>query len=138
MVAIFIAMMIGWYLDQHYGKGPRIGTTGAILFCLGIAIFLGFLSDLGLSEVQITNKGIARAHYGHAIGAKLWRYDEILGFSFVSRENFGKPFALLILKLPAEIVILGVPDHVSDTQLIECFRFYGVRAAEVCSRDQVT
>ena len=52
IIAVFVAMMLGWYLDQRYGKGLRLALTGAILMCLGIAVFVGFLSDLGLSEIQ--------------------------------------------------------------------------------------
>src|SRR5438093_9002384 len=112
IAAIFVAMMIGWYLDQRYGKGLRIGLTGAIILCLGIAVFVGFLSVLGLSEVQATDNGVARAFYGHGVGASLWRYQDILTFSFIPRECSGKPFGLLILVMRASVVILGVPDGV--------------------------
>lgn len=97
IIAVFVAMMLGWYLDQRYGKGLRIGLVGAIFMCLGIAVFVGFLSDLGLSEVQATDDGVARAFYGHGVGASLWRYQDILTFSFIPRESSGKPFGLLIL-----------------------------------------
>lgn len=57
---VFVVMMVGWYLDQHYGKGLRIGLTGAIFLCIGIAVLVGFLFDLGISEVQATSDGVAR------------------------------------------------------------------------------
>ena len=130
IAAVFVAMMIGWYLDQRYGKGLRIGLTGAIMFNMGIAVFVGFLSDLGLSEVQATDDGVARAFYGHGVGASLWRYQDILTFSFISRESSGKPFGLLILVMRTSIAVLGVPDRVSRSELVEFFRQHGVQEAQ--------
>jgi len=130
IAAVFVAMMIGWCLDQRYGKGLRIGLTGAIMFNMGIAVFVGFLSDLGLSEVQATDDGVARAFYGHGVGASLWRYQDILTFSFISRESSGKPFGLLILVMRTSIAVLGVPDRVSRSELVEFFRQHGVQEAQ--------
>ncbi len=130
IAGVFIAMMLGWYLDQRYGKGLRIGFTGAILMCLGIAVFVGFLSDLGLSEVQATDDGVARVFYGHGVGASLWRYKDIVAFSFLPSASSGKPFGLLILMMRAQIVILGVPDRVSPSELREFFQGHGVKEAQ--------
>lgn len=127
IVAVFAVMMVGWYLDQHYGKGLRIGMAGAVFLSIGIAVFVGFLSDLGVSEVQATDEGVARAFYGHGIGASLWRYQDMLTFSFIPRESSGKPFGLLILVMHASIVILGVPDDVSGCELVDFFRRHGVQ-----------
>lgn len=117
-------------MDQRYGKGLSIGLTGAVSMCLGIAVFVSFLSDLGLSQVQTTDEGVARAFYGHGFGASLWRYPDILTFSFVPQETFGKPFALLILVMRTGVAILGVPDHVSRSELIEFFRRHGIQDAQ--------
>jgi hypothetical protein len=129
ILAVFIAMMFGWYLDQRYGKGLRIGLTGAVFICIGIAIFVGFLPDLGLSEVQATDEGVARAFYGHGVGASLWRYPDILSFSFVPRKGSGKPFSFLILVTRAGSVALGVPDGVAQNDLVELFRRHGIQHA---------
>lgn len=126
IIAIFMAMMIGWYLDQRYGKGLRIGLTGAILLNLGISMLLGFLPDLGISEVQAGNDGIARAFYGHAFGATLWRYQDILRFSFVPQQGSGKPFGLLILMMHGNIVIIGIPNHLQRDDLVSFFQRHGV------------
>jgi len=130
ILAVFVAMMTGWYLDQRYGKGLRIGLGGAILMNIGIAVFVGFLSDIGISDVQANDQGIARAHYGHALGGSLWRYQNILRFSFLPREHSGKPFALLILVMHAEIVIIGVPNRMSGSEVVEFFRSHGVQEAQ--------
>jgi hypothetical protein len=130
IVAIFVVMMVGWYLDQNYGKGLRIGLTGAIFLCLGIAGFVSFLNDLGISEIQATADGVARANYGHGVGFSLWRYQDILSFSFIPRESSGKPFGLLILVMRANIVILGVPDRVPQSELVGFFRSHGVQEAQ--------
>lgn len=130
IAAVFIAMMLGWYLDQKYGKGLRIGVAGAAVFCLFIAVFVGFLNDLAVSEVQLTDKGVARASYGHAIGASLWRYQDIVTFSFIPRESSQKPFGLLILVTRTRIVILGVPNSFSRSELVEFFRRHGVQEAQ--------
>ncbi len=79
IAAVFVAMMVGWYLDQRYGNGLRIGLPGAFPLCLGIAVFIGFLNDLVVSEVQAGDEGVARAVYDHAIGAKPYRYEDMLG-----------------------------------------------------------
>ena len=84
IVAIFVAMMVGWYLDQRYGKGLRIGLMGAIILCLGIAVFV----------------------------------------------SSGKPFGLLILVMRASILVLGVPQRVSRSELVEFFRSHGVQEAQ--------
>jgi hypothetical protein len=131
ILAIFVVMMGGWYLDQNYGKGLRIGLTGAILLSLGIAVFVSFLTDLGISEVQATADGVARATYGHGVGSTLWRYQDILSFTFIPRASSGKPFALLILVLRANIVILGVPDRVPQSELVGFFRNHGVQEAQL-------
>jgi hydrogenase/urease accessory protein HupE len=130
IAAVFVAMMIGWYLDQRLGKGLRIGLTGAIILCMGIAVFVGFLSDLGLSEVQATAGAVARAFYGHGVGASLWRYEDILTFSFIPRESSGNPFGLLILVMCVSTIVLGVPDRVSRSELVEFFRSRGVQEAQ--------
>jgi hypothetical protein len=130
IAVVFVAMMVGWYLDQQYGKGLRIGLAGAVVMCLSIAVFVGFLPDFGLSEVQATKDGVARAVYGHAIGASLWRYQDILCFSFVPRESSGKPFGLLFLVMRANVVMLGVPNQVSRNELAEFFRSRGVQEAK--------
>src|SRR5437870_1472434 len=130
IVAIFVAMMVGWYLDQRYGKGLRIGIAGAILLCLGIAVFVGFLNDLTFSEVQATDAGVARATYGHGVGAALWRYQDMLTFSFIPRESSGKPFGLLVLVMRASIVVLGVPEGVTRSELVEFFRSHGAQEAQ--------
>ncbi len=88
-------MMVGWYLDQRYGNGLRIGLPGAFPLCLGIAVFIGFLNDLVVSEVQAGDEGVARAVYDHAIGAKPYRYEDMLGFSLVLPATSGKAFGLL-------------------------------------------
>ncbi|HWQ92023.1 MAG TPA: hypothetical protein VN673_10155 [Clostridia bacterium] len=126
IAAVFVAMMAGWYLDQRYGKGLRIGLSGAILLCLGIAVFVGFLNDLTVSEVQAGDEGVARAVYGHGVGAALYRYQDMLGFSFVPPAASGKPFGLLILTVRAGVVVLGVPDHLSQSRLTEFFQNHGV------------
>jgi hypothetical protein len=130
IVAVFVAMMTGWYLDQRYGKGLRIGLMGAIVLCLGIAVVVGFLNDLTLSEVQVGEEGVARAVYGHGIGAALWRYQNMLGFSFIPPGRSGKPFGLLILVLRAGVVVLGVPERVSPGPLAECFCRHGVQEVQ--------
>ncbi|MDB6109476.1 MAG: hypothetical protein JWR69_1226 [Pedosphaera sp.] len=130
IIAVFVAMILGWYLDQRYGKGLRIGLTGAMILSMAIAVFAGFLSDLGVSEVQATVDGVARAFYGHGVGASFWRYQDILTFSFVPRQGSGKPFGLLILMMRTSIVILGVPDRVSRSELVEFFRSHGVQEAQ--------
>jgi hypothetical protein len=130
IVAVFVAMMVGWYLDQRYGKGLRIGLTGATFLCIGIAVVVGFLSDLGLSEVQATDDGVARAFYGHGVGASLWRYQDILTFSYMPRESSGRPFGILVLVMRANIVRLGVPASVSESELLELFRSHGVQEAQ--------
>jgi hypothetical protein len=129
IVVVFAAMMVGWYLDQHYGKGLRIGLTGAVFLCIGIAVFVGFLSDLGVSEIQATDEGVARAFYGHAVGASLWRYQDMLRFSFIPPESSGRPFGLLVLTTRASFVVLGVPDCVSGSELVDFFRRHGVQEA---------
>lgn len=130
IVAVFTVMMVAWYLDQHYGKGLRIGFAGAIILNVGIAIFVGFLSDLGASEVQATDEGVVRAFYGHGIGASMWRYKDILRFSLVPSNVSGRPFSLLILVTRASIVILGVPDSVSAREIAEFFYRHGVQEAQ--------
>jgi hypothetical protein len=127
IAAVFVAMMVGWHLDQRYGKGLRIGLGGAILLCLGIAVFVGFLNDLSVSEVQAGDEGVARAVYGHGVGAALCRYQDMLGFSFVPPAASGRPFGLLILTMRAAVVVLGVPDHLSQSRLTEFFRSHGVQ-----------
>jgi hypothetical protein len=129
IVAVFGVMMVGWYLDQNYGKGLRIGFGGVVFLCIGIAIFVGFLPDLGVSEVEATDEGVARAFYGHAVGASLWRYQDILHFSLVPSNVSGKPFSLLILRLRTNIAILGVPSGVSRTEIVEFFQRHGVQEA---------
>ena len=116
-------------LDQRYGKGLRIGFTGAILMSLGIVVFVGFLSDLGPSEVQATDDGVARAFYGHGVGASLW-YQDIVAFSFIPRASSGKPLGLLVLVTRAHIVTLGVPDRISRSELVEFFQRHGVQEAQ--------
>jgi hypothetical protein len=127
IVAVFMAMMAGWYLDQRYGKGLRIAPTGAIILCLGIAVFVGFLGDLTVSEVQATDEGVARATYGHGFGAALWRYPDISGFSFIPPGRSGKSFGLLYLVTRASVVVLGVSGRVSPGELAEFFRGHGVQ-----------
>src|SRR5262249_15615570 len=105
------------------------GATSAIFMCLGIAVFVGFLSDLGLSEVQASDDGVARAFYGHGVGASHWRYQDILTFSFIPPESSGKPFGLLILVMPRGVTILGVPDGVPGSELAELYRRHGVQEA---------
>ena len=131
IVAIFIAMLLGWYLDQKYGKGPRFELTVAVVMSVGIAVFVGFLSDLGLSEVQTTDDGLARAFYGHNIGAAGWRYQDIVSFCFVPRESSGKPFGLLMLATRTGVVVLGVPDYMSRGDLVDFFHSHGVQEAQV-------
>jgi hypothetical protein len=130
IAAVFVAMMVGWYLDQRYGKGLRIGPGGAILLCLGIAVFVGFLNDLVVSEVQATDEGVARAAYGHGVGAALYRYQDMLGFSFVPPAALGKSFGLLTLTMRARVVVLGVPDHLSPSQVAEFLRGHGVQEVQ--------
>ncbi len=129
IVAVFGVMMVGWYLDRHYGRGLRIGLAGAVTLCIGIAIFVGFLPDLGVSEVRATDEGVARVFYGHGVGASLLRYQDILRFSFVPSNVSGRPFSLLILVLRTNIAILGVPNGVSRTEIVELFQRHGVQEA---------
>lgn len=130
ILAVFAAMMIGWYLDQRIGKALQIGLLGGSIFSLGIAIFVGFLSDLTFTEISLSNEGVIRMAFGHGIGASLWRYQDISHFAFIPRESSGKPFALLFLMLRAKIVAIGVPGSVSRTELEETLRSRGVREAE--------
>jgi len=130
IVAVFVAMMVGWYLDQRYGKGLRIGLMGATILCLGIAGFVGFLNDLAVSEVQASEEGVARAVYGHGIGAAFYGYQDMLGFSFTPPGASGKPFGLLVLAMRAGLVILGVPDNLPPSQLAEFFRSHGVQEVQ--------
>lgn len=120
-------MMVGWYLDQHYGKGLRSGFAAAVFLSIGIAVFVGLLPDLGVSEVQATDEGVARAFYGHFFGASLWRYQDIRRFSFVPPNVSGKPFSLLILMTHTSIVILGVPDSLSRSEIVEFFQKHGIQ-----------
>lgn len=129
IIAVFAAMLAGWYLDQRYGKGPRMGFVGGVMMSIGIAVFVGFLTDLGLSEVQANDEGVARAFYGHGIGATLWRYPDILSFSFIPPESSGKPFGLLFLVTQQGVSVLGVPDDVASGDLIEFFLSHGVKGA---------
>src|SRR5215469_15361693 len=96
-VAIFVVLMVGWYLDQNYGKGLRCGFAAAVVLCVGIAVFLVLLPDLGVSEVQGNDQGLARTNYSHAFSASLWRYQDILRFSFIPPHVSGRPFSLLVL-----------------------------------------
>ena len=130
VLAIFAAMMIGWYFDQKFGKALQIGILGGSLFSFGTAIFVGFLSDLTLAQVSINNTGVIRMTYGHGIGASLWRYDEISRFAFIPCETSGKPFGLLFLIMKANIVSIGVPSSVSGTELAKILRSCGVQEAE--------
>jgi hypothetical protein len=130
IAAVFVAMMLGWYLDQNYGKGLRIGVAGATVFNLFIAVFVGFLNHLIVSEVQAADDGVARAVYGHAIGAHLWRYKDMLSFSFIPPYASGKPFGLLIFVMRASVVVLGVPDRVCLRELAEFFRSHGIQEAQ--------
>ena len=92
-------------------------------------MFLGFLSNLGLSEVQATEEGIARATYGHGVGASLWRYSDVLHFSLIPRERSGKPFGLLILVTRTGVVTLGLSDSVPGEDVIEFLRRRGIQEA---------
>jgi hypothetical protein len=130
IVAVFLAMMSGWYLDQRYGKGLRIGLMGATVLGFGIAVFVGFLNDLTLSEVQAADEGVARAVYGHAVGAALWRYQDMVSFSFIPPGSSGRPFGLLILVMRTSVIVLGVPAGVPGTELAEFFRCHGVHEAQ--------
>ena len=87
IVAMFVAMMVGCCLDQRYGKVLRFGLNGAILLCLGIAVFVGFLNDLSVSEVQASDEGLARAVYGHGVGAAFTVTRICSAFSSFHPEN---------------------------------------------------
>ena len=123
--------MVGWYLEQQSSNGLRIGLTGATAMSLGIAVFLSFISDLGISEVQATDECIARATYGHDFGGSMWRYQDMTQVTFIPRGRSGKPFGLLILMMQANIVILGVPDQMPGSDVIKFFKHRGVREAQI-------
>jgi hypothetical protein len=125
--AIFFAMMAGWYLDRHYGKGLGTELTVAVFLCFGIAVFVGFLSDIGLSEVQATDEAVARAYYGHGVGASFWRYQDILSFTLIPPERSGRSFGLMVLVMRTSTELVGVPASVSASELIEFFKRHGVR-----------
>ena len=130
ILAIFVAMFLGFYLDQRYGRGLRIGLLGGSIFSFFIAVFLGFLSDLTVTEVALTDEGVIRAIYGGAFGASIWRYHDIVRFEFVTRQNPGRPFGFLVLLMKTGIVILGVPDSMSRDELVDGLRCRGVEQAQ--------
>lgn len=74
-------------------------------------------------------KGVARSFHGHFISASLWRYQDILRFSFIPPNVSGKPFGLLILVTRTRVVLLGVPDSISRSEIVEFFQGHGVREA---------
>ena len=129
ILAIFVAMLIGFYLDQSYGRGLHIGVLGGCIFSLAIAIFLGFLPDFTVSKITLTDDGVIRAIYGHVFGASVWHYRDIVRFELVPRQGI-RPFGLLVLLMKTGIIFLGVPDSVSHSDIAESLRNRGVEQAQ--------
>jgi hypothetical protein len=127
MSAIFVAMMVGWYLDQNYGKGLRIGLLGALAFNLFIAIFVGLLNDLGTGQVELGEEYIARSFIGHHVSAKSWRYADMKGYSILSPAESGYEFGLLLLLTNSEVVTIGLPREVRKEELEEILMRHGIR-----------
>ena len=135
MAAIFVAMMVGWYLDQHYGKGLRIGLPGALAFNLFIAIFLGLLNDLGAGQVEMGEEYIARSFVGHHLSARSWRYADIKGYSILSPTESGYEFGLLLLLTNSEVVTIGLPRDVRKEDLDEILAMHGIRGQTAARTD---
>lgn len=128
MGAIFVAMLIGLYLDQKYGKGPRFGMLGGFLLAVGIAVFLGMIWDLSFAEIVLKEEGISQTRFGATVGTALWRYSDMNSFDFVSSATLRKSFSLLVLQFGRdEIIMLGVPKRVSVQDIGEFLRARGVQ-----------
>ena len=126
IAAIFGAMMGGWWLDVHYGKGPRFTPLHAISLNLFIAFFLGFLPDLGRTSITVTEEGIGRMFIGHGIGASFWPYRELVKFSLVPLRGPGQSGSLLVLFTAKGLEALAVPPSVPSEELLELLRSKGV------------
>jgi hypothetical protein len=126
IAAIFGAMMGAWWLDLHYGKGPRFTPLHAVSLNLFVAIFLGFLPDLGRTSITVSDEGIGRVFIGHGIGASFWPYRELVKFSLVPRRGPGQSGSMLLLFTTNRLEALAVPPSVPSVELLEMLRSKGV------------
>ncbi|NQT14920.1 MAG: hypothetical protein HQ582_19350 [Planctomycetes bacterium] len=127
-LAVFGGMLFGWYADQRWGNGPRMGPIGATLLNLGIAAFLtGMLeiSQVG-RQISISDDSVSMIGFTAFISMGTWALRSIREAELVRPEELEKPFAAMVLHRKAKPVMLGIPAAVSLPKVAAALHSVGI------------